>query len=33
MRNMKLLISLVLVIGIVVFSCAGRTEDARYEKL
>ena len=28
MRNMKLLVSLVLAIGIVVFSCAGRTEDA-----
>ena len=28
MRNMKLLISLVLVIGIVAFSCAGRTEAA-----
>ena len=28
MRNMKLLISLVLAIGIVVLSCAGRTEAA-----
>ena len=28
MRNMKLLVSLVLTIGIVAFSCAGRTEAA-----